>query len=244
MKKIIALLIMVFSSDSIAVGGVPTLDIGTIGAIATQGQEQARRWSETVEQYKTTYKAQLDSLATQTGLRDIADFMKDTSTYFNDAKELSSWINNPQRILDAGFDSLSGDLKAIYKSYGLNDLCNTYNNSKNPLDIKQRKNCEGEIVLMTLRQQQQKNSLDNIQTRVETINKIANRMAVSKDQKESIDLGNAMNTQLTLLQAEKLKMDLQVQQEEQQQKLIEKREQDLLKQKMKANIPSNTGSWN
>jgi len=70
-------------------------------------------------------------------------------------------------------------------------------------------------------------------------------MAQSKDQKESMDLGNAMNTQLTLLQAEKLKIDLQNQQEEQQQKLIEKRDDDILKEKMKLNKPiRNPNAWN
>jgi len=244
MKKIIGLIVILLSCNSMATG-IPTIDAASVAQLLAEAQKQKARWEETVNQYKQTYRAQLDSLATQTGIRDISNFMEETSTYFKDAQELYQWISHPQRILDAGFDSLSDDLKAIYKGYGLNNLCSTYNNSTNPLDIKQRKNCEGEIVLMTLRQQQNKNSLDNIQTRVETINKIASRMAQSKDQKESMDLGNAMNTQLTLLQAEKLKIDLQNQQEEQQQKLIEKRDDDILKEKMKLNKPiRNPNAWN
>ena len=64
-------------------------------------------------------------------------------------------------------------------------------------------------------------------------------MAQSKDQKESLDLNNAMNTQLALLQADKLKMDIQVQQQLQQKELIEMQQEDIRREKVMSNKVSN-----
>ena len=220
------MLIALYSS-SVFAGGIPTIDVASIAQLQLEAAEQAKRWTETVKQYKDQLETQRDTLAAQTGIRDIADLVKESSSYFNDAKELQNCINNPKKILELGFDSLNGDLKKMYKSYGLDNLCSSEQNSMNSFVEKQRKTCEGQIVLMTLRQQQANNNLKAIDERVEKINKIAKKMAQSKDQKESQDLNNAMSTQLALLQADKLKMDIQVQQQQQQRELIEMQHEDI-----------------
>lgn len=240
MKLFKPLFILLVSTNAFS-AGIPTFDLASITQMQLEAFENAKRWTDTLEQYKNQLKAQRDTLASQTGIRDIAGLITETSSYFNDAKQLQEWINNPKKILDLGFDSLSGELKNIYKSYGLNNLCDTSNTSNSELNIKNRKNCEGQIVLMTLRQQQTNNNLKSINERVETVNKIAKKMSVSKDQKESIDLNNAMNTQIALLQVEKLKMDLQVQQQKQQQELIEIQNEDIKREKMKMNKINNAG---
>jgi hypothetical protein len=244
MKKILILIMLSYTS-SIFASGIPTVDLGSIVQLQLEAAEQAKRWTETVKQYKDQLNTQRDTLAAQTGVRDIADLVKESSSYFKDAQELQKWINNPKKILELGFDSLNADLKKIYKSYGLDNLCSSEQNSTNSFVARERKNCEGQIVLMTLRQQQADNNLKAIDERVKTINKIAKKMAQSKDQKESLDLNNAMNTQLALLQADKLKMDIQVQQQRQQQELIEKKEEDLFNQQLELGTPkSNPSAWN
>ncbi|MFQ1018124.1 type IV secretion system protein [Gilliamella sp. BG7] len=242
MKKI--LILIALYSSSVFAGGIPTVDVASIAQLQLEAAEQAKRWTETVKQYKDQLKTQRDTLAAQTGVRDIADLVKESSSYFKNAQDLQKWINNPKKILELGFDSLNPDLKKIYKSYGLDNLCPSEQNSTNSFVEKERKNCEGQIVLMTLRQQQADNNLKAIDERVKTINKIAKKMAQSKDQKESLDLNNAMNTQLALLQADKLKMDIQVQQQLQQKALIEMQQENIMKEKMRLNKPSNTGRWN
>lgn len=243
MKKI--LILIALYSSSVFAGGIPTVDVASIAQLQLEAAEQAKRWTETVKQYKDQLKTQRDTLAAQTGVRDIADLVKESSSYFKNAQDLHKWINNPKKILELGFDSLNPDLKKIYKSYGLDNLCPSEQNSTNSFVEKERKNCEGQIVLMTLRQQQADNNLKAIDERVKTINKIAKKMAQSKDQKESLDLNNAMNTQLALLQADKLRMDIQVQQQRQQQELIEKKEEDLFNQQLELGTPkSNPSAWN
>lgn len=232
------MLIALYSS-SVFAGGIPTIDVASIAQLQLEAAEQAKRWTETVKQYKDQLETQRDTLAAQTGIRDIADLVKESSSYFNDAKELQNWINNPKKILELGFDSLNGDLKKMYKSYGLDNLCSSEQNSMNSFVEKQRKTCEGQIVLMTLRQQQANNNLKAIDERVEKINKIAKKMAQSKDQKESQDLNNAMSTQLALLQADKLKMDIQVQQQQQQRELIEMQQENIRREKVMSNKVSN-----
>lgn len=232
------MLIALYSS-SVFAGGIPTIDVASIAQLQLEAAEQAKRWTETVKQYKDQLETQRDTLAAQTGIRDIADLVKESSSYFNDAKELQNWINNPKKILELGFDSLNGDLKKIYKSYGLDNLCPSAKDSTNSFVAKERKNCEGQIVLMTLRQQQTNKNLQAIDERVKTINKIAKKMAQSKDQKESQDLNNAMSTQLALLQADKLKMDIQVQQQQQQRELIEMQQENIRREKVMSNKVSN-----
>lgn len=237
MKKIV-MLIALYSS-SVFAGGIPTIDVASIAQLQLEAAEQAKRWTETVKQYKDQLETQRDTLAAQTGIRDIADLITESSSYFKDAKELQNWINNPKKILELGFDSLNGDLKKMYKSYGLDNLCSSEQNLMNSFVEKQRKTCEGQIVLMTLRQQQANNNLKAIDERVEKINKIAKKMAQSKDQKESQDLNNAMSTQLALLQADKLKMDIQVQQQQQQRELIEMQQENIRREKVMSNKVSN-----
>lgn len=237
MKK--TLILIALYSSSVFAGGIPTIDVASIAQLQMEAAEQAKRWTETVKQYKDQLKTQRDTLAAQTGIRDIANLVKESSSYFNDAKELQNWINNPKKILELGFDSLNDDLKKIYKSYGLDNLCPSEQNSTNSFVEKERKSCEGQIVLMTLRQQQADKNLKAIDERVKTINQIAKKMAQSKDQKESLDLNNAMNTQLALLQADKLKMDIQVQQQLQQKELIEMQQEDIRREKVMSNKVSN-----
>lgn len=232
------MLIALYSS-SVFAGGIPTIDVASIAQLQLEAAEQAKRWTETVKQYKDQLETQRDTLAAQTGIRDIADLITESSSYFKDAKELQNWINNPKKILELGFDSLNGDLKKMYKSYGLDNLCSSEQNLMNSFVEKQRKTCEGQIVLMTLRQQQANNNLKAIDERVEKINKIAKKMAQSKDQKESQDLNNAMSTQLALLQADKLKMDIQVQQQQQQRELIEMQQENIRREKVMSNKVSN-----
>lgn len=243
MKKFSLILLLIFSSFSFA-GGIPTIDVASILQLQLEAAEQAKRWTETVQQYKDQLKNQREMIASQTGIRDIAGLVKESESFFKDAKELQNWISNPKKILDMGFDSLNDDLKKIYNSYGLNHLCGSETVTANSFAEKERKNCEGQIILMTLEQQQANNNLKNIDDRVKTINKIATRMASSKDQKESQDLNNAMSTQLALLQAEKLKMDIQAQQATRQKELIEVQQENIMKEKMELNRPSNTGKWN
>lgn len=219
--------------------GIPTVDFGSIVQLQLEAGEQAKRWTETVKQYEKELKAQRDILSAQTGIRDIAGLIKESASFFRDAKELQKWISNPQKILDMGFDSLSSDLKKIYKSYGLDHLCSTAQDRENSFVAKERKNCEGQIVLMTLRQQQTANNLNSINERVKAIDEIAKKMAKSKDQKESQDLNNAMSIQLALLQADKLKMEVQLQQEKQQRELIEIQQENIMREKMELNKVSN-----
>ena len=52
-----------------------------------------------------------------------------------------------------------------------------------------------------------------------------------------MDLGNAMNTQIALMQADKLKIDIQTSIDDSQQRLIEKQKQDEIKQAHNNHIP-------
>lgn len=71
-----------------------------------------------------------------------------------------------------------------------------------------------------------------VKQRIKKIQSIANRMTTAKDVKEAQDLGNAMQTQIALLQTDKIQADIEKNTEELNEKLIEKQRQDEIERRM------------
>ncbi|WP_424406046.1 type IV secretion system protein [Pasteurella sp. PK-2025] len=72
----------------------------------------------------------------------------------------------------------------------------------------QKRNCEGKIIIDVVKQEQVKRDLSQVKARVNKINEIAKRMQTATKAKEAQDLQNAMQTQIALLNADKIKMDI------------------------------------
>lgn len=220
-KLMVLSLLGSMSFGTVMAQGVPVID-------GTNIANQIKQWSTELEQYTETFKNAQDQLKTQanqlaatTGIRDIQGFMNQASGILGQVDDLSKWVNKQDDILKHGKDILSSDLKAIFNSYGLTNKCES-------LPVQQKKSCEGEIIVDVVKQQNNTNNLKQLEKRINTIEGISKRMEKSKDQKESMDLANAMNTQMTLLQADKVKMDIQSSIDESQLRLIDKQEKDRL----------------
>lgn len=219
-KLLIISLLTSFSFNNLVFAqGVPVID-------GTNIANQIKQWSTELEQYTETFKNAQDQLKTQanqlaatTGIRDIQAFMNQAQGILGQVDDLSKWMNKQDDIMKHGKDILSADLKSIFNSYGLTNKCES-------LPGQQKKNCEGEIIVDVVKQQNNTNNLKQLEKRINTIQGISKRMESSKDQKESMDLANAMNTQMTLLQADKVKMDIQQSMDESQLRLLKKQEED------------------
>ena len=213
-SKIMLVSLLLFSSQAFA-SGIPTVDAAAIANQIQTWKIEADRWLKTVDEYKKSYQAQLDQIATQTGARDIVGFMNEAKTQYDQVKDLQQWIENPQMLLDHGKNALTSELRSIYDKYGMTALCDSQTNEQS------KRLCEGEIILTATKEQQNKRDLERVNDRVSSINKIADRMSKATDVKEAQDLSNAMQTQMALLQTDNIQRDIQAKQQDQQERLIE-----------------------
>lgn len=212
--KLILSGLLLINSTTIYAQGIPTIDSAAIARQVETWKVEAERWSETIAEYKKAYQAQLDQIATQTGARDIAGFINESKKQYDQVKDLKQWIDNPEKLLTHGKNALNSELRAIYDKYGMTNICEQGNEKMKTL-------CEGEIIITATKEQQNRRDLERVNERVNTINEIADRMAKATDTKEAQDLGNAMQTQIALLQADNIQRDIQAKQFEQQERLIE-----------------------
>lgn len=222
-KLMVLSLLGSMSVGSVMAQGVPVIDPAQIANQIKQWTVELDQYTETFKNAQDQLKTQIDQLAATTGIRDIQAFMNQAQGILGQVDDLSKWMNKQDDILKHGKDILSPELKGIFDSYGLTNKCEN-------LPGQQKKNCEGEIIVDVVKQQNNTNNLKQLEKRITTIEGISKRMENAKDQKESMDLANAMNTQMTLLQADKVKMDIQQSIDESQLRLLDKQEKDRLEE--------------
>ena len=171
-------------------GGVPVIDGAHMSAnVQNKIQDwmiEAKRWMESISQFEKDYQNQQEQLGAITGITDISGFMNEAGDILGNIKNL---------------DILSPQLKKVFDKYGAREKCNSFVEE-------QKRNCEGEIIIDIVKQEQVKRDLSQVKKRVNKINEIAARMERSTKTKETQDLQNAMQTQIALLNADKIKMDI------------------------------------
>ena len=144
-------------------------------------------------------------------------------------KNLDKWIGDQDRILSKGYEILSPELKGIFDRYGVGEMCQGFVET-------QKRNCEGKIIIDVVKQEQVKRDLSQVKSRVNKINDIAKRMEVASTQKEAQDLQNAMQTQIALLNADKIKMDIARNSEDLADRKADKQRELYIQQKAKQHV--------
>lgn len=218
-KKLFLSLALVIGISPAFGQGVPVIDPAQISNQIQQWLVEAENFTKTIDKAQENINLNAEQLASMTGVRDIAAFMDQANGILGQVNDLDNWLTKQGDILKHGQDILSGDLKEIFNSYGLTNLCVSKTGSY-------KKQCEGTIILDVIKQQNNKNNLSVLKARVDKIDDISKRMTRSDNPKETADLANAMSTQMALLQADKLKMDMQAAIEDSQARLIEKQRLD------------------
>ena len=232
MKRIIkttALAVALSLGSITAHAGIPVIDGAQIGNQISTWAIEAQRWTKQLQQYKQDFKNQQNQLMQQsgilqgmTGVRDMAGFMNEVSSTLKDVKDLDKWLGDTNTILKHGKDILSDKLKKAFDEYGATNLCKNAN-----LTI--QKKCEGEIIVEVLKKEKIDKNARKLEKRISTIENIAKKMKTAKDSKEAQDLGNAMNTQIALLQTDKIAMDLALSTEQYNRTQAEKQREDEIK---------------
>lgn len=186
-------------------GGVPVID-GVHMSANVQNKIQdwmieAKRWMESISQFEKDYQNQQEQLGAITGITDISGFMNEAGDILGNITNLDKWMGDQDRILSKGYEILSPQLKKVFDKYGAREKCNGFVET-------QKRNCEGEIIIDVVKQEQVKRDLSQVKKRVNKINEIAARMESATTAKQAQDLQNAMQTQIALLNADKIKMDI------------------------------------
>ena len=214
-------------------GGVPVADGMHMSAnVQNKIQDwmiEAKRWMDTVSQFEKDYKNQQAQLGAMTGVTDISGFMNEAGDILGNIKNLDKWIGDQDRILSKGYEILSPELKGIFDRYGVGEMCQGFVET-------QKRNCEGKIIIDVVKQEQVKRDLSQVKSRVNKINDIAKRMEVASTQKEAQDLQNAMQTQIALLNADKIKMDIARNSEDLADRKADKQRELYIQQKAKHHV--------
>lgn len=238
MKSTALVIALATASLNVQAGGIPVIDGAQIGNQIQTWIVEAQRWQKEIAQYKQDFENQQNQLLQQTGIlntlqgiRDVQGFIKDVTNELKDVTNLDKWLNQSDYILKNGYDVLGGDLKKVFDSYQLDNLCKS-------LVATQKKMCEGNIVIDVIKEVETKKDLAKYENRLNTIEKIAKQMKTAKDSKEAQDLSNAMQTQIALLQADKLKLDIARNSEELAKSKAEKQRKDLTNKTMLDGVTS------
>ena len=228
---------LIISTKAVAV--IPVTDGASIAQTASEYLQTATRWKEQVQQYEQDYKNQMQQLAAQTGITDIAQLVNQTQDAYGSLKDIEGYLSNPQAILSSGYDALTPELKSTYQSYHLDNLCNQYK------DDKQLKNCQGKIVINALRQVRNEKAMNQVEQHYSKIQEIADKMVKAQTQKESTDYQNALQVQLALLQADKTAIDIQQNNDTQIQALQSDQKENSFHERLKKEMNSATfdKSW-
>lgn len=206
--KTLALAITLAFSASAQAGGIPTADGVASGQRMTQFMENVRqfmeetkRWQKTSQHYKQELQAYADQLATQTGARDVAEFINEARSIYDELDKAKKEIVSSAVIMEKGKEALKEEALALFKKYNLFDRCENSN-------LVAQRLCEAEVA----------NNVENIVTigamekrlnkKIRELDRLSYRMASATDSKEAQDLANTMQVKLAALQAEKLRFDM------------------------------------
>ncbi|MDH2998055.1 hypothetical protein A1D22_09215 [Pasteurellaceae bacterium LFhippo2] len=228
-KTIAFAIALSLGSLNVQAGGIPVIDGAQIGNQIQTWVVEAQRWQQQIQQYKDDFENQKNQLLQQsgilqglTGLRDMKGLLNELNSTLKDVRDIDKWLGDSDQILKYGRDILDSSLKKAFDEYGATNLC------KNNSSLIQKK-CEGEIIVELLKRKKIETNAKKLEGRISTIESIANRMKNAKDAKEAQDLSNAMQTQIALLQTDKLAMDLALSTEQYNKVQADKQKQDEIK---------------
>lgn len=212
MKKSIvtASLVLFTSFTNINASGIPVVDVASISQDLAQNikeiaewKEYAERWSETASHYSSELTAYQNELMSKTGIRESVQFMKDLNRLNNYAKsygdnylDLAKAFANPSTVI-------GNYSRKLFEKYSIFDRCENelYKGWEKEACENKLKRDVTEIATI----EESKNKTDEIFTNLDELSK---KLSNTKDIKESQDIANAINVELTQLQIINMRLDM------------------------------------
>ena len=153
--------------------------------------KEAQRWMQTAQHYQSQIQAYKDQLATATGVRDIADFVVQAKSLKSDLEQLRSPGQTLTDLILSG--GTAGQFVALYAKYRVFDTCNA-EQSGSYADT-----CKQLVINKAIQFEQTDEIQEQVSQTLGEINDLSNRIALSKDSKESQDLANSIQLKSVML---------------------------------------------
>lgn len=209
---------LTLSISTLSASGIPVVDgaqisqsqINHIEDVLKQAKtwaEEAKRWADTAAHYKEQLNAYARQLASQTGIRDV-------SSYLEDVKELYGSVNKlGMSITDA--IEMTKDIKGFSKADFIRNFMDIIDNhyEYNPCKaIAETEKAKRNACMITYAEPMQDMEVysemsENMDKHLKNLNKLSKKLEKSKDIKESSDLNNQIQSQVALMNAQKIQFD-------------------------------------
>ncbi|EAO9157322.1 type IV secretion system protein VirB5 [Salmonella enterica] len=212
------LLSLALVSPLVKASGIPVVDAVANLQEMAHWLEKVQQWTETVQHYQSQIQAYKDQLATATGVRDIASFVDQAKSLKSDLDKLRKPGQALNDLLLSGGSSRQFD--ALYEKYKIFDTCNT-ERSGSYANV-----CKQQVINKAIQLEQTEEIQNQVSQTLGEINDLANRVALSKDTKESQDLANSIQLKSVMLNTLTTQWEMSV-------KTAEKREKVLAAERVK-----------
>ena len=218
------------SSFNVTATGIPVVDaVGNLQEMQ-HWLERVKQWTETATHYRSQLEAYKNQLATQTGLRDIVGLINQGKSLKNDLANLQKQGITLNDLLVSG-GAPSGALDRLYNKYKAFDVCDAQQAAAY-LSV-----CKQETVNKAYAVEQTVEVQNSINDTLDDISNLSDRIANSKDSKESMDLSNAMQVKTVRLNTLTTQWEMNMKAAEQRDKLLAaKREKAHNQQQLEAPV--------
>lgn len=175
--------------------------------------KEAQRWMQTTQHYQSQIQAYKNQLATATGVRDIADFVDQAKSLKSDLEQLRRPGQTLNDLLLSG--GTAGQFDTLYAKYRVFDNCNA-EQSGSYADT-----CKQLVINKAIQFEQTDGIQEQVSQTLGEINILSNRIALSKDSKESQDLANSIQLKSVMLNTLTDQWEMSVKAAEKREKVLE-----------------------
>ncbi|MFE4110601.1 type IV secretion system protein [Kosakonia sp. YIM B13611] len=230
-SNIILALSLCLSAQAIG-AGIPVFDaVGNTESIK-QWTQELQQWKETVTHYKSELNAYKQQLATATGVRDIQTFLHDAKSLKTDIENLRKSGISLDNLLTNTNESYSSELNNLYDKYKSFDICNPSNSSPRYLE-----SCKQIVLNQAISIENTNDVQDKINSTLDDIASLSDRIASARDTKESQDLTNAVAAKSIQLNALTNQWEMSTKQAEQRTTMLaQQRQKAFNKQQLTAPV--------
>jgi type IV secretion system protein VirB5 len=221
----IVLALSLFISAQAFSAGIPVFDAVQNTESIKQWAEKLKQWEDTVTHYKSELDAYKQQLATATGLRDIQGFLSDAKSLKTDIDNLRKNGISLDDLLTNQSGSYSSELNGLYDKYKSFDTCNQSTSSQSYLD-----SCKQIILNQAVAIENTTDVENKINSTLNDISDLSDRISNAQDSKESQDLANAIAAKSVQLNALTNQWEMSVKQAEQRTTLLEQQRQKAFEQ--------------
>ncbi|HEI9933584.1 type IV secretion system protein VirB5 [Atlantibacter subterranea] len=231
-RKMFLALSLLMSTSAIS-AGIPVFDAASNTESINQWIQKLQHWQETVTHYKSELDAYKQQLATATGIRDIQGFLREAKSLKKDIEHLRKNGISLDDLLTNSSGYYSSDLQRLYNKYQSFDICNQFSSSQRYLE-----SCKQLVLNQAVSIENTSEVQNRINSTLNDISDLSDRIANAKDSKESQDLANAVAAKSVQLNALTSHWEMSVKQAEQRAALLtQQRQKAFNEQQLTSPIP-------